>query len=249
MKRSKLPENEYLYLTAAEEPKRRVGFLPIGSMECHGGSLPIGTDLLIARAFAHVFARAVGGIVFPDLAYGYCPNTAKLPGTLSPRSAAFLPYLIEVCRQARRVCERLVLVNIHRGNDAPAALAVDELFQSDGAALYYVDPYTFLGEAASAAVFPGRDNSYKEAALLLAALQVLKDPHADAYAARTDEPSGGSPELKEIRRHGKLGFAYPSAAAHIAARKNVDIQAGLRYYEAAAAKLADLVATWKRVQP
>ncbi len=249
MKHSKLPENEFLFLTADDDTRGRVGFLPCGSLESHGGSLPLGTDLLITRAFARAFAQAVDGIVFPELAYGYCPNTALLAGTLSPRAEVLLPYLLEVCRQTRRMCERLILVNIHRGNDALLALAVDELFQADGTALYYVDPYTFLGKALDAELFPDLDNSEKEAALLHAALRMLGDPHADVYAAEGDEQGSKPPELSLLRQHGKLGFAYPSAAAHIAARTHVDVQAGHRYFEAAAARIVELVAAWKRVSP
>lgn len=249
MTRSRSPEQAYLYLTAEDDTRQRIGFLPVGSLESHGGVLPFGTDLLITRAFAQTFALAVEGIVFPELAYGYCPNTACLPGTLSPRAEVLLPFLLEVCRQSIRVCERLILVNIHRGNDALLALAVDELFQVDGAALYYIDPYTFLGEAVDAELFPARDNSAKEAALLYAALRLLGDPHADIYAAAQDESAEKPPELAYLRRHGKLGFAYPTPAAHIAARAMVDVQAGQRYYEAAAAKIVELVAAWKRLTP
>lgn len=247
MKHSKLPENEFLYLTAEHDTRGRVGFLPIGSLENHGGTLPLGTDLLITRACAHAFARAVDGIVFPELAYGYCPNTALLAGTLSPRAEVLLPYLMEVCRQTHRMCERLILVNIHRGNDALISLAVDELFGADGTALFYVDPYTLLGKALDDELFPGRDNSYKEAALLHAALRLLGDPAG--YAADGEEQGNKPPELSLLRQNGKLGFAYPSAAAHIAARTDIDVEAGLRYYDAATARVVELVAAWKRVSP
>ena len=187
----------------------------------------LGTDLLIAQAFAAAFARRVEGVVFPAIPYGYCPNTANFAGTISPRAETFLPYLMDVCRQVQRRCERLILINIHRGNDAPIALAIDELWQSESMALYYLNPYTFLGEAADAELFPGRDNSYKEAALLLAALRLLEDPHAGAYGGECDEDAARPAELSFLRRYGKLGFSYPSEAAHIAARKDVDVQTGL----------------------
>jgi creatinine amidohydrolase/Fe(II)-dependent formamide hydrolase-like protein len=244
-----LPDNNFLYLTSEDDVRNRVGFLPVGSLECHGGSLPLGTDLLIARAFATAFARQVEGVIFPEISYGYCPNTAALPGTVSPRADAFLPYLIEIYRQVHRLCERLIVVNIHRGNEAPIALVVDELFQSEGISIYYLNPYTFLGAAVDADMFPGRDNSYKEASLLLAALRLLGDLHADDYVARSDQNSDKPPEMTLLRKHGQLGFSYPSAEAHIAARKDVDIQAGLRFFEKAAEKTADLIAAWKKLEP
>jgi creatinine amidohydrolase/Fe(II)-dependent formamide hydrolase-like protein len=249
MKPSTLPDNSYLYLTSEDDVRQRAGFLPIGSLECHGGSLPLGTDLLIARAFAVAFAHRAEGIVFPEIPYGYCPNTAALPGTVSPRADVFLPYLIEICRQVHRLCERLIVVNIHRGNEAPIALAVDELFQSEGIPIYYLNPYTFLGAAADADLFPGRDNSYKEASLLLAALHLLGDHHADGYVARNDQNSDKPPEMAFLRKHGRLGFSYPNAEAHIAARKDVDIQAGLQFFERAAEKMIDLIAAWRKLEP
>ena len=42
--------------------------------------------------------------------------------------------------------------------------------------IHNLNPYTFLGEAADAELFPGRDNRCKEAALLFAALRLLEDP-------------------------------------------------------------------------
>ena len=219
MKRSTLPDNAYLYLTSESDARGRVGFLPVGSLEGHGGSLPLGTDLLIAQAFAAAFAGRVEGVVFPAIPYGYCPNTAHFAGTISPRAETLFPYLMDICRQVRRLCERLIVINIHRGNDAPIALAVDALWQSAGISLYYLNPYTFLGDAADAELFPDRDNSYKEAALLLAALRLLGDCRADAYRAQSDERADKPSDLSFLRRHGKLGFSYPSEAAHIAAKR------------------------------
>ena len=187
------------------------------------------------------------GVVFPPIAYGYCPNTARFAGTISPPIETLLPYLMDVCRQVQRLCERLIAINIHRGNDSPIALAVDELWQSEAVSLYYLNPYTFLGEAADAELFPGRDNSYKEAALLLAALRLLGDRRADAYIAESDQDANRPPDLSLLRRHGKLGFSYPSEATHIAARKDVDVQSGLQFFEIAADKTASLIAAWRRL--
>jgi creatinine amidohydrolase/Fe(II)-dependent formamide hydrolase-like protein len=245
MKHSTSPDSAYLYLTSENDARDRVGFLPIGSLECHGSSLPLGTDLLIACAFAAAFARRVSGVVFPAIPYGYCPNTAALSGTISPRADVFLPYLMEVCRQVQRMCERLTVINIHRGNDAPIALVIDELFQSEQIAIYYLNPYTFLGETSDAKLFPGRDNSYKEAALLFAALRVLEDPHVGMYAGACDEIGVRPAELSFLRKHGKLGFSYPSQAAHVAERKDADVQAGLNFFEIATEKAAELLSAWK----
>lgn len=248
-RRSQSQEYEYLYLTEAEEARARIGFLPVGSIESHGGSLPLGTDALIARAFALAFARRVGGVIFPPISYGFCPNTSGFPGTISPGPAAFLPYLTEVCRELhRKACDKIIILNVHRGNDAAIALVVDDLFHSDGISLYYVNPYTFLGEEADANLFAGKDNSYREATLLLASLRALDDPRVSRYVSETDEVVKRPPELEQLRQHGALGFSYSEERAHVAPRKDVDIEKGMAYFRMAEDKIAELVAVWKRLE-
>ena len=248
-KLSQLHEYEYLYLTNAEGTRGRIGFLPIGSLESHGKSLPLGTDALMAQAFALAFARKVHGVAFPGVLYGYCPHTARLSGTISLPVDTFLPYVTEVCRALHReACDTLIIVNIHRGNDAVISLAVDEIFQRDGLSAYYVDPYTFLGEDANKRLFPGKDNSYKEASLLLASLHVLGDPRTSCYVSERDEVRTDSPELRRLRQHGTLGFSYPDETAHIAGRKDVDVHMGLSYFQMAEEKIAELVDAWRDLE-
>jgi creatinine amidohydrolase/Fe(II)-dependent formamide hydrolase-like protein len=248
MKRSKSVEVEYKYLTSGVELDGRIGILPVGSLETHGRSLPYGTDTLIAEAFALDFACEVEGVVFPAFAYGFCPNTACFQGTVSPPAQVLMPFLSAVCRDLVQICPKLVVVNIHNGNDAVIKTVVDDLFQTSGISLYYLNPYTFLGEE-DGGVFAGQDNSYKEAALLLASLEVLEAPHKSGFLPDADECYTRPKDMQQLRRHGALGFSYPEEQAHIAARKDVDVDAGLRYFSMARAKFGELMKVWMRFAP
>lgn len=244
-KRSKSRESEYLYLTSAEGIRERVAFLPIGSLEAHGGSLPLGTDSIIIQAFTLAFAQKTGGVALPVLAYGFCPNTACFDGTVSPSPATLMEYLKATCLSlCKNVSEKLIILNIHKGNDALIRLVVDDTFQSHGLCIYYVNPYTFLGSDADDEVFRGKDNSYKEASLLLASLDFLGDERASQYISSEDESATKLPQLQLLRQHGTLGFSYPNEQSHIAKRKDVDAGAGAVYMKMAEEKMAELVEAW-----
>jgi hypothetical protein len=116
--------------------------------------------------------------------------------------------------------------------------------QSEGLAIYYVNPYTFLDQLTHAELFPSHDNSYKEAALLRAALHLLDGGRADRFCSTVDEAVSQLPDLTLLRQYGKLGFSYASEAHHIAARKDVDVDAGLKFFAAAADKAASLLDLW-----
>lgn len=247
-KQSKSVEVEYKYLTSGDELDGRIGILPIGSIEVHGPSLPYGTDTLIAEAFAQVFARRVVGIAYPSLAYGFCASTSAYPGTVSPGAEASFSFLQSVCAGLAWTCERLVIVNIHKGNDAIITAVVDDLLQTEATSLYYVNPYTFFGKDADG-LFAGKDNSYKEAALLLASLEVLGVPRRPQFTADEDEQYTRPPDMQFLRQHGVLGFTYPDEEAHIAARANVDVEAGRRYFAMAEDRFAELMDAWRRFAP
>jgi creatinine amidohydrolase len=53
--------------------------VPIGALEWHGSHLPLGTDLLVAEAFATRLAKLLGGILLP----AYVTPTSTLPHPFS----------------------------------------------------------------------------------------------------------------------------------------------------------------------
>ena len=58
--------------------------LPIGSIECHGRHMPLGTDALIpARLLELLEPQCPDTLIAPLLPYGACDSQTDFPGTIS----------------------------------------------------------------------------------------------------------------------------------------------------------------------
>ncbi|WP_193211785.1 creatininase family protein [Luteolibacter marinus] len=103
--------------------------LPLGATEQHGPHLPVAMDTLLAEAVCHAVSGKTGVPVLSALRYTVSQgHTAKWPGTFSLRHSTFLAVLRDVAEWAAATgWQRLLLVNSHFGNDAPARVAVDQL--------------------------------------------------------------------------------------------------------------------------
>jgi creatinine amidohydrolase len=115
----------------AELSERNGGLLllPLGATEQHGPHLPIAMDTLLAEALCHAASARTGVPVMSALRYTVSQgHTPKWPGTFSLRHETFIAVLRELAAWAvASGWKRLLLVNAHFGNDAPARVAVDQL--------------------------------------------------------------------------------------------------------------------------
>jgi creatinine amidohydrolase/Fe(II)-dependent formamide hydrolase-like protein len=221
-------------------------FIPIGSIEVHGPTLPIGTDTYIAMAFAQKFAEKVEGVTFPPIFVGLCPNTNHFKGTVSVTHASFVTYIAELCKSlVSQGVREIILVNIHNGNDAALKIVVESVFDENGYPLYYLNPYTCEKEQLDLLFFNGLDNSYKEAALLFASLQILglDEVQLNLLELIEDQQSSRPGELNILRKYGYVGFAYEQEAQHIAGRKNVNVNLGLQYIDTVTETIPDILAS------
>lgn len=103
--------------------------LPLGATEQHGPHLPVAMDtLLVERVCAEVSARTQVPLM-SALRYTVSQgHTPKWPGTFSLRHETFMAVLRELAEWAVATgWKRLLLINAHFGNDAPARVAVDQL--------------------------------------------------------------------------------------------------------------------------
>ncbi|MGB6220684.1 creatininase family protein [Haloferula sp.] len=103
--------------------------LPLGATEQHGPHLPVAMDtLLVERVCAEVSAKTrvpVMSALRYTVSQGHTP---KWPGTFSLRHETFMAVLRELAEWAVATgWKRLLFVNAHFGNDAPARVAVDQL--------------------------------------------------------------------------------------------------------------------------
>jgi creatinine amidohydrolase len=104
-----------------------------GSVEQHGGHLPLGTDAFAAVSIAERVAFRLDTAVAPLGPVGVAPYHLAWPGTLSLAPATLSAVLVDVCGALRLAgVSRIVLVNWHEGNSAVLRLAAAEAQQRHG---------------------------------------------------------------------------------------------------------------------
>lgn len=132
---------------AALDTARAVALLPSGAVEQHGSHLPLGTDLLIARALAErAAARApdnVTVLLLPETAVSHSTEHRGFAGTLTLRPETLIAAWRETgASLARAGMRRLLIVNAHGGNVPAMDVVARELRADHGmlvAALSWFD--------------------------------------------------------------------------------------------------------------
>jgi creatinine amidohydrolase len=104
--------------------------LVTGSVEQHGGHLPLGTDSFAALTIAQRVGERIGAPVLPISPVGVAHYHLPWPGTLSLRPTTLVALLVDVCGGlARAGVERVLVINWHEGNSAAVRLGADEAQQ------------------------------------------------------------------------------------------------------------------------
>src|SRR6202161_640183 len=104
-----------------------------GSVEQHGGHLPLGTDAFAALSIAERVAQRLDTVVAPLGPVGVAPYHLPWPGSLSLSPSTLTAILADVCAAlARAGVSRIVLVNWHEGNSPTLRLAAAEAQQRHG---------------------------------------------------------------------------------------------------------------------
>jgi len=103
--------------------------LPLGATEQHGPHLPVAMDTLLAEAVCHAASALAQVPVLPALRYTVSQgHTPKWPGTFSLRHETFIASLREITAWAvASGWKKILFINAHFGNDAPARVAIDQL--------------------------------------------------------------------------------------------------------------------------
>jgi creatinine amidohydrolase len=115
---------------AQEALGRGTAVLVTGSIEQHGGHLPLGTDAFAALTIALRVGERLGAPVVPLSTVGVAPYHLPWPGslTISPDTLAAL--IVEVCEGlARAGVEKVIVVNWHEGNSTAIRLGADRAQQ------------------------------------------------------------------------------------------------------------------------
>lgn len=110
-----------------------VAVIATGSIEQHGGHLPLGTDAFAALSIAERVAHRLDTVVVSLGPVGVAHYHLSWPGTLSLRPATMGAVLVDICAGlAGAGARRIVVVNWHEGNSATLRLAADEAQQAHG---------------------------------------------------------------------------------------------------------------------
>src|SRR5579859_947288 len=104
-----------------------------GSVEQHGGHLPLGTDLFAAQSIAERAAARLDTVAVSLGPVGVAHYHLAWPGTLSLAPATLIAVFTDVCGGlARAGARRILSVNWHEGNSATLRLAADQAQVSHG---------------------------------------------------------------------------------------------------------------------
>jgi creatinine amidohydrolase len=113
---------------AKEALGRGTAIIVTGSIEQHGGHLPLGTDAFAALTIALRVGRRLEAPVLPLSPVGVAPYHLHWAGslTISPDTLAAL--MLDVCEGLSAAgVERVIVVNWHEGNTAAIRIAADRL--------------------------------------------------------------------------------------------------------------------------
>jgi creatinine amidohydrolase len=116
---------------AAAALQRGTAIVVTGSVEQHGGHLPLGTDHFAALTIGLRVADRIQAPVLPLTAVGVAPYHLPWPGTLTLRPQTMMNLMVDVAGGlSAGGATKLLVVNWHEGNTPTVRLAADEIQRS-----------------------------------------------------------------------------------------------------------------------
>ncbi|MGH8914512.1 MAG: creatininase family protein [Acidimicrobiia bacterium] len=113
---------------AEEALGRGTAVLVTGSIEQHGGHLPLGTDAFAALTIALRVGERLDAPVLPLSPVGVAPYHLPWPGSLTLKSETLVALMVDVCEGlAAAGVERVIVVNWHEGNSTAVRLGADRV--------------------------------------------------------------------------------------------------------------------------
>jgi creatinine amidohydrolase len=117
---------------AGPGPARWIAVLPLAATEQHGPHLPLGTDVMIAKAYLarvrELLAGTLPATFLPIQPVGISTEHIDYPGTLTlPTEIALQSWMALGLSVARAGIKKLVMVTSHGGNSAAMSLVAQDL--------------------------------------------------------------------------------------------------------------------------
>lgn len=108
----------------------RTAVIATGSVEQHGGHLPLGTDAFAALSVAERVADRLDTVVASAGPVGVAPYHISWPGTLTLAPSTLAAVVVDICGGLRSGgAERIIVVNWHEGNSPTLRLAAAQAQQ------------------------------------------------------------------------------------------------------------------------
>jgi len=211
----------------------RLAVLPVGCVEMHGPHQPIGTDSIIARAFALRLAERGDGLVLPAVHYTWAGSTDGFAGTLSIEPELVQKVVEGVLLKAYRTgWRRLIALSVHHGNHYPLYLTVRQIYEKHHIPAVYINPLHPFDEEAEA-LFAGEYGQSMEASVVLAALHVLGRPelYSEDEMSYADQAPPRPASAAQIGRVGAVGAFMQDLRHHACPSPYVSLRRGCDFIE------------------
>lgn len=118
-----------------------VVLIPVGAIEQHGPHLPVDTDIRLSIDTSMEAARRRAYVlVAPPVWWGLSGNHTAFAGYFTLRSSTFMALLEDLCNSLiDQGFRKIVLVVGHASNKPPASIVVNEIMQSRGVKIVWLN--------------------------------------------------------------------------------------------------------------
>jgi creatinine amidohydrolase len=163
---------------------RGTAILVTGSVEQHGGHLPLGTDAYAALDIAERVAARLEAPVLPLSPVGVAPYHLPWPGSLTISPQTLVSLLVDVCDGlARAGTKRVLIVNWHEGNTPALRVGADEVQRRFPLRVIVAETHVI-----TSSLFPD-EMEFTHAGSMETAAVLAHDPSL----VRIEEQAGGDP--------------------------------------------------------
>lgn len=91
--------------------------IPVGSTECHGRHMPLGTDFMIPNKIAELIEKQTEILIAPTIQYGMCDYLTDFPGTISIGNELLTMLAEKIADNLwRSGARKFIFLNGHGGN-------------------------------------------------------------------------------------------------------------------------------------